>query len=326
MRSRLAIGLVVAVTALAAAGCKRKGGGPGGAPEAPPARPDVAPLLGAVSFEDRTPPEALPAAARVDGAALTSQVWNALRGSGLLGELRDAGVAAARAGMDVDGAAVARVRIEVAFEEVTADDKGAVRAAVRFRVDPRPSEVAAPHWSEDVQAAAETTYPLKPAPDRKAIVAKLASRMVGDLTASYLARQRVWKANASEVRAALSVDAGELRMEAIRAIGERRLTSEVPALLKLLSSDEEAVRDAALGALVEMRERRAVGELAKQRSMRDRREMRKILDAIATLGGTEASEYLAFVADTHEDEEIKGMAKQALERLKRKPGGGEQGK
>jgi hypothetical protein len=51
--------------------------------------------------------------------------------------------------------------------------------------------------------------------------------------------------------------------------------------------------------------------------MRDRREMRKILDAIAMLGGQEAAEYLSFVADAHEDEEIRQMAKQALERLKR---------
>jgi HEAT repeat protein len=92
----------------------------------------------------------------------------------------------------------------------------------------------------------------------------------------------------------------------------------VPTLLKLLSSEDESVRDAALGALVELRERRAVSEIAKQRSMRDQREMRKILDAIATLGGDEAIEYLSFVADAHEDEEIKGMAKQALERLKRR--------
>jgi hypothetical protein len=45
--------------------------------------------------------------------------------------------------------------------------------------------------------------------------------------------------------------------------------------------------------------------------------MRKIVDAIATLGGSEARDYLSFVAETHDDEEIRAMAKEALERLLR---------
>jgi hypothetical protein len=91
-------------------------------------------------------------------------------------------------------------------------------------------------------------------------------------------------------------------------------------LLTLLVHAEEGVRDAALGALIELRERRTVGVIARQRSMRDRREMRKIIDAIATLGGDEAAEYLAFVADAHDDAEIKQMAKRALERLSARSG------
>jgi hypothetical protein len=46
--------------------------------------------------------------------------------------------------------------------------------------------------------------------------------------------------------------------------------------------------------------------------MKDRREMRKIIDALASLGGQEATDYLSFVADAHEDEEIRNMAKSAL--------------
>jgi hypothetical protein len=50
--------------------------------------------------------------------------------------------------------------------------------------------------------------------------------------------------------------------------------------------------------------------------MKDRREVRKIIDALATLGGQEAADYLSFVADAHEDEEIRTMAKAALLRLR----------
>jgi hypothetical protein len=295
-RWHLALALAVMV------GCKRKQAGP------PPPPPDVPPRLGSVVVQDGTPPGAIPPAARIDPEALSRELRAKLAGSGVF----------APGSADAGAGPVARVRAELALEEVASDEKAAARAAVRFRVDIRPAEGMAPHWSDDVQAGAETTYPVTPPPDRKAIFAKLASRTLADLASGYLTRQRLWTGSADDVRSALAVETGDLRIEAIRAVAQRHLTSEVPTLLKLLSDDDEAVRDAALGALVEMRERRAVPELAKQRSMRDRREMRKILDAIAMLGGQEAADYLAFVADTHEDEEIREMAKQALARLKRR--------
>ena len=283
------------------AGCRKKAA-------APSVPPDVPPRLGAVTVEDLTDPRALPPGVKLDPEALAGELRGKLAGGGIFA----AGPA------DAGDTPVARVRAELALEEVQAAGKGAARAAVRFRVDVRPSEGVAPHWTEDVQAGAETTFTLQPGPDRKALFAKLVSRTLGDLAAGYLGRQQLWRGGTSEVRAGLNADAGEVRVEAIRAVADRKLTGEVPELLRLLSDDDESVRDAALGALVELHERRAVGEIAKQRSMRDRREMRKILDAIATLGGQEALEYLSFVADAHEDEEIRDMAKQALARLKRR--------
>jgi hypothetical protein len=293
MRRRL-----VALALLAA--CKHKASAPDAGP------PDIPPVLGPVVVNDLSADEARPPTARLDAQALTAELEGRLRASGVFATASDAGPQP-----------IARVRVEVATEEVRADEKGAARAQVRFRVETRPSGLSAEHWNDDVQAAAETVFALKPAPDDKTLFAKLVTRMLGDLSAAYVARQRLWRGGEPEVRAALNVDAGETQIEAIHVVAERKLRAEVPALLKLLSDDQEEVRDAALGALVELRERRAVTEIAKQRSMRDKREMLKILDAIATLGGDEASEYLSFVADAHEDEEIKQMAKQALERLKR---------
>jgi hypothetical protein len=78
------------------------------------------------------------------------------------------------------------------------------------------------------------------------------------------------------------------------------------------------LRDAALGALIQIGDRRAVTALTKSRSMRDRREMRKILEAISTLGGEEAFEYLSFVAASHDDEEIRSLASAAKTRLERR--------
>jgi hypothetical protein len=89
-------------------------------------------------------------------------------------------------------------------------------------------------------------------------------------------------------------------------------------LLKLLGDDDESVRDAALGALIAMRERSAVRALTESRSLRDRREMRKIIEAISILGGQEADEYLSFVAATHDDDEIRAEAATARTRLQRR--------
>lgn len=301
--------MLLALLAALAAGCKRRSAP---APEGPPPPPpDVPPRLGSVSVQDFTPEGALPAGVRLEADALAAEVRERLRASGVFSGEADAG----------EGA-VARVRVELAMEEVRAEKKAAARAAVRFRVETRPAGAAQPHWNDDVQAGAETTYELQPTTDRQAIFTRLATRTVGDLVDAYVARQRLWQAPPAELRKTLTADAGELQMEAIRAVAERRLASEVPALLALLSHPEEPVRDAALGALVELRERRAVTELARQRSMRDRREMRKIIDAIATLGGDEAIEYLGFVAEGHDDPEIRQMARRALERLRRRADAG----
>jgi HEAT repeat protein len=120
------------------------------------------------------------------------------------------------------------------------------------------------------------------------------------------------------VHAALAADGGELREEAIRVAGQRQLRQEIPQLLKLLNDPDEAPRDAALGALIAMKERRAVTELTKSRSLRDRREMRKILEAVSLLGGQEALDYLSFVAATHDEEEIRTEAAAARARLERR--------
>ena len=139
----------------------------------------------------------------------------------------------------------------------------------------------------------------------------------GDLLAGYSARQKLWSAEPRALHAALA-SPGEMRLEAIRVAAARKLRDEVPTLIGLLSDDEETIRDAALGALVELRDPRAVSALTKSKSMKDRREMRKIIDALASLGGQEATDYLSFVADAHEDEEIRNMAKSALSRSRAK--------
>jgi hypothetical protein len=214
------------------------------------------------------------------------------------------------------GNAEVRVFARVTAEVIEVPPKAKVRASAALQLDTRPSDVpgalaerlAGSGEGELVTAAARA--------DRTAAAERIAERTVADLLDAYLGRARLEIASPDELHALLARD-NPLREEAIRQVGARQLRSETPRLLELLRDDNEAVRDAALGALLALREPRAVHALTQSRSMKDRREMRKILDALATLGGAEALDYLSFVAEGHSDEEIRTMAAEARDRLLR---------
>jgi hypothetical protein len=312
MRSARGARLMLAAAlmgALAMPACKRK---PGPASAVAPA---PKPTLGAIVIENLAPPP--PDGDRIDAEALERDLRQALIASGLFAPT---GVDAGAVGM------TARARIAVTAETVELGPKGEARAQVRVRVESRPAE-APGAVSFDVGGQGVEPYTVEPekkrggaaavVPPRPSLTA-LATRIARDLIEGVAARHRLQDGSPAAVHAALVADGGELREEAIRIAGERQLHDEVPTLLKLLGDDDEAVRDAALGALIAMRERRAVRELTQSRSLRDRREMRKIIEAISILGGQEADEYLSFVAATHDDDEIRAEAAAARARLQRR--------
>jgi HEAT repeats len=210
----------------------------------------------------------------------------------------------------------ARVSLEVEVFSSTGPAGSEIGAKVRLRIAVRPS-VSPARFAEDVAGMGRTSLPKGDVEDIRMVFQRLAERTISDLLQAYVARQKLWEAAPREIDSALQSSDNDLRVEAVRIVAARNLREEIPTLLRLLSDEEEDVRDAALGALVALRERSAVKVLAESRQMRDAREMRKILDAMAALGGREAQEYLSFVAETHDDEEIRTMAKEAIERLQR---------
>jgi hypothetical protein len=310
MRRALAALLVAAALggALATPACRRRG-----AP--PPAPPPPRPVLGVVTIENLSSPSAQ----GVDAEAIEDDVRRVLAASGLF----------AASGADAGGAPTARGKLAFGAECVEEGAKGEARAQVRLRVDTRPSD-APGAVAFDLEGAGVEPYavPLAPAkkgkppaavvPHKMPSLPALVVRITRDLVDGVATRRRLQDGSPGALHAALVADGGELREEAIRIIGERGVREEVPTLLKLLSDDDEGVRDAALGALIAMRERSAVRELTQSRSLRDRREMRKIIEAISILGGQEADEYLSFVAATHDDDEIRAEAAAARARLQRR--------
>ena len=285
------------------------------------------PALGEVILRDSTLPSATPPSS-IDFDRLQEQLRARLAASGLFAP-PDAGAPSA----------VVRVRADVALDGAEVEDKGVARTAVRLRFDTRPSD-APGAIEEDLAGEGEQIYPIHSKPAVKArgakthpavqnapaapgaeqkreLFARLVLRVAGDLVDGFAAREKLATAPESAVHAALRADGGELQEQAIRIAGERKLRDEVPALLELLENPNESVRDAALGALIQIGDRRAVTALTKSRSLHDRREMRKIIEAIATLGGDEALDYLSFVAATHDDDEIRALAGAAKQRLER---------
>jgi len=253
----------------------------------------------------------------MDDASIESDLRRQLAASGLF---------APEAAGDAGAAPSARVRIAYTAETIEVGAKGEARAQVRLRVDTRPSDapgaVEFDLAGQGVEPYAvptkKTTTSAAPGEKAKPPLSALVLRIGRDLIGGVAARRRLQDGPPSVVHAALVGDGGELREEAIRAAGERQLRDEVPTLLKLLGDQDETVRDAALGALIAMRERRAVHELTQSRSLRDRREMRKIIEAISVIGGQEADEYLSFIAATHDDDEIRADAAAARARMQRR--------
>lgn len=292
-------------------GCRRN------APTPKPAPPPQPPVLGSVSVENLTPGGE---GARLDVDALERDVRAALQASGLFA------APSAAAGGDAGARATARARLAVAVEIIDVGTKAEARARVRLHVETRPSG-APGAVSFDLEGQGMEPRPARKQGRGEAAAATppatdtlrpLALRVATDLLNGFAARRRLYEGPPAAVHAALVADGGELREEAIRVVGERQLRDEAPILLKLLADDDETIRDAALGALIALRDRRAVTELTRTRSLRDRREMRKIIEAIAILGGQEAEEYLSFVAATHDDDEIRSEAAAARTRLLRR--------
>jgi HEAT repeat protein len=283
--------------------------------EAPAVAAPPLTTLGAVSVRDLTPPRGAPA--RLDVDALGRALHARLVATGMFAAPTDAG----------PPGAVTRVAVQVGIDGAEVAEKGVARAQVLLHLETRP-QGAAGAIAENLEGTGEQTYDVAPKvddgerPSREPLYERLIQRVAGDLIDELAARRRLQRGSPDELRAALAADGGELRVEAIRAVGERRLANEAPRLLGLLDDPDEATRDAALGALIALGDRRAVTVLTRSRSLRDRHELHKIIEAISVLGGEEADAYLSFIAGSHEDEEIRAEAAAARARLARRADAG----
>jgi hypothetical protein len=269
-------------------------------------RPDESVAFGRFSVKQAAAASVRGTRVLLDSERVAAKARSVLEGSGVFASTGDSSKQA---------------KIDVSIDlEVLADDsdRADVGVKVRLKIDVKPATAATTRYTEDAAAIGQAPLADTPAAEIAAAVERLAERTTQDLLAAYAARQKLWNASEPELARAMTSGVGDTRLDAIRISGSRKLRGLLPAVLRLLGDDDEATRDVALGAVVAIGDRSAVRALAESRQMRDSYEMSKVLDAVAALGGQEAKDYLSFVAETHDDQDIRKMAAAALERLKKR--------
>jgi hypothetical protein len=113
---------------------------------------------------------------------------------------------------------------------------------------------------------------------------------------------------------ALEHEETDVRMAAIRALGERRAQDAVEPLCELLRREKAEAGQAAVGSLAMIGSEKAVPCLIQWAGSDDRR-LALVIDPMATIGGREAREFLEMIASGHEVEGIKRTAEEGLRRL-----------
>ncbi len=180
------------------------------------------------------------------------------------------------------------------------------------------ARAAIPGEPEGLVLQASTVRPFRPA--GKGAAEQQALRAVVEAVADDLVFQAETAAGSeAELVARLRNTKDPLRLSAAVEIAAfRRSPATVPPLIALLEREDREVSDRAIGALVAIGDRRAVKPLTRvAKSFRDTAQMAKVLDAIGSLGGQEARDYLEFVASGHDDADIRNLASEALERMTR---------
>jgi hypothetical protein len=286
-RRWLALGI-----ALACAGCPKKD---------TPAAPPPAPQLAELRVVDKTRGE-VPVA--LDVASITTRVRSDLAAANLMPLSPDGG---ARDGIDY--------KLQVSVELAWGDRE------LRALVEAKLSRIGAAPGEPPIVSRGGAARAIEEKTDRALALHVHVERLTDDVMKSLAAQAKLHLGGSAELAAALAGNDPDLIEEATRVAAQKKDRAAVPALIAILSREDDAARDRALGALIEIGDRRAVKPITELSRFRDIEQMPKIIDAVASLGGDEAKAYLEFVASGHDDPEVRNLAKEALARLVRRSDG-----
>jgi hypothetical protein len=300
----------------ATAGCKRAPSP--GADAAAVTRPDAGTLrdvihIAQISVETAAwPSEAGPP---LDDRVLAGRVWEGLSQSPSFEATGRRSLAP-----PVDAGAVrrrrARIRVVYGVEPLATAPKAArvLRGLATLTVE-WADEIQGPDLWSSVACDGDVPKDPKRVPD---VAAALVECAIGRGAKDLVDKEAIRRGDLAAVLHALDDEDPSVRQVAFAAIAERHLAQAMPRLVELLHSTDELVRDGAIGALVGLRDQRAVKPLTELAQFKDLDLMRRIIDAVGEIGGDEAREYLELVASGHQVPIIRELAQQALGRLGRR--------
>jgi hypothetical protein len=301
-----------AVVGVAAIACGRDAGraapsavdaGPARAADAGPPAPEIVVIEHTLIEEAFWPPEAGP---RPDRSKVLARAQDRLVLSGLFA-----------VDPPTERARVRRARVRAAYAVEllprTAEREAQLRATASVAVEWRGSGD-----DLDVAEVALCTAERPPDADLPDKARALLDCALDAGFAGVVDKERVRRGDEKAIFAALEDPDPSMRSAAFAAIGEHKVAAAVPRLLELLSAKDPYLRDGAIGALVALREPRAVKPLTELARFDDVDMMRRIIDAVGAIGGDDARAYLELIAGGHDVPAIRDLARSALRRLDRR--------
>ena len=149
--------------------------------------------------------------------------------------------------------------------------------------------------------------------DEKAYVAHLEKALADAVKALDEQAGLLSSGNKSLIKA-LEHAEDDIRMAAVRTLGERGAKEAVRPICNLLKRERGRVGQAGVGALVMIGDDRGVPCMIQWAGSDDRR-LLLILDPLGTVGGSEAEAFLDMIASGHDDAHMRRVAERSLERL-----------
>jgi hypothetical protein len=152
---------------------------------------------------------------------------------------------------------------------------------------------------------------------------EIIARAVEDTIKSLVAKYRVPKlpvdALVAMIRSQTDGGAdGDRRLVATGELAERRDAAHFDLFVALLKDDDPAVARRAIGALVALKNARAVNPLIDFAARKDPQTLREVIYALGDLGGAKAEAFLWTLEKGHEHPAIRLAAHEAIDLLKKK--------
>ncbi|HUS68098.1 MAG TPA: HEAT repeat domain-containing protein [Kofleriaceae bacterium] len=207
----------------------------------------------------------------------------------------------------------ARVVATVNYDLATGSAGGrAVVVAVELALDWQSGERVTP--SENVLVE----RPFGAGDRREAVVPEIIEAALLQAGKGLIEKEALRQADDAAVLGALDDSDLDKVAWALDLVADRGLEGGFDRAVALLDSGDEAVRTAAMRALVALRDPRAVEPLAKRADFKDPARLRTIIEAVTAIGGDDAAEFLELVATGHSDPDLRQRATEGLARIKRR--------